>query len=139
MHSHLPRYYRYRDGSTVENCTPGYTWHTQGPAGRPMVLPLPSRHSLSSVHHSPIKSDMCDRTVEHCRGNDIKFNWRSSIKLAIKTARTQRNPARLAFYEPSHLSLNCSVCSALKITNHHHGDSPTITATSPGSKGAFSK
>ena len=85
----------------VENCTPGYTWHTQGPAGRPMVLPLPSRHSLSGVHRSPIKSDMCDRTVEHCRGNDIKFNWRSSIKLAIKTARTQRIPARLAFYEPS--------------------------------------
>ena len=41
---------------------------------------------------------MCDRTVEHCRGNDIKFNWRSSIKLAIKTAWTQRIPARLTFY-----------------------------------------
>ena len=85
----------------VKKCT--YLWlhlaSTVSPADRPMVPPLLSRHTLS-IHcptlQQSIKSDVCEY-----RGNDIKFNWRSSIKLAIKTAWTQQIPARPTFYEPS--------------------------------------
>ena len=72
------------------------------------------------------------------RGNDIKFNWRSSIKLAIKTAWTQRIPARLTFYEgtqwPSPLPYPPLPAPYAVVWT-----APTITATWLVSKGAVSK
>ena len=94
-----------------------YTWRAQW---FPLIVQwfhlCPSRHTLSILC-----PPLCPSTgADHCRANDIKFNWRSSIKLAIKTAWTQQIPARPTFYEPPPpLSPLYSVCSALNTTNHH--------------------
>ena len=55
---------------------------------------------LFFVDYSTILKSKCVKP-DYCRcGNDIKFNWRLSIKPAIKTASTQRNPARMTFCQP---------------------------------------